>query len=105
MSLLHNKSFPTHRAGWILSYSLDQVSVRGSSVAGEAGAGDATIPGLFGTGIASGGSLLADDVADPLCSIVRSLWVVAVRRQSGSCRDAVDRVALAGASAAAGLDC
>ncbi|MGD9723462.1 MAG: hypothetical protein AB7O59_18630, partial [Pirellulales bacterium] len=30
VSLLHGESFPALRAGWILSYSLDQVSGRGS---------------------------------------------------------------------------
>jgi type I restriction enzyme S subunit len=30
MSLLHDESFPAQRAGWILSYSLDQFSGRGS---------------------------------------------------------------------------
>ncbi|HTQ38761.1 MAG TPA: hypothetical protein VMJ32_07020, partial [Pirellulales bacterium] len=31
MSLLHRESFPAQWAGWILSYSLDQFSGRGSS--------------------------------------------------------------------------
>ena len=30
MSLLHRESFPAQRAGWILSYSLDQFSGRAS---------------------------------------------------------------------------
>jgi hypothetical protein len=34
MSLLHRESFPAQQAGWILSYSLDQFSGRGSPATG-----------------------------------------------------------------------
>ena len=35
MTLLHSESFPAHKAGWILSYSPDQFSGRGSCPSGR----------------------------------------------------------------------